>query len=909
MLIDTHKYNKELTNMLKYLNETNPSQHTTTIELELRFKNIPIDCFYRILSVLSKSCNPREQYILDHFTSDSRYSLFEGKKYHRTVKTRIFDYQIPDFDIKASLSSEYCDPSNVYILTDTDYNNTKTFSTSSIKMSRKKKRYSFKFIGFKIDLTIVSGNSNPKDTWTDATTAVHFWDNDMCHRTYEIELEMIKGSTFKDLIDGLYYILKLKHDNFIVPTLSQTESTLHQYNALTKTKFATFIGAQPETLHGKDLKNLYTIQYAVTKKLDGDRCLLFVNQDAEVYAINSNANQIFVTDLKSPIFVNTLIDCERTTSKTNVTFHCFDILIHNGIDLRHNQDYLLKERLDLLQNVISTIQSEKYYTVLAKEYIFKDIFVASKLLYSPDDSDGLVYVPINDPYPLKKKWPGLYKWKPVELNTIDFYSINVSDNIWELYVTQPHQNEKNSTKTQIVLFDVEKLTGEKTHDTTFKTTFSKDLQDPSTGITYKSNTVIEYRYDTNLSLFVPLKTRWDKTVNPNKHGNFKDVALDIWNNIHNPVTLDTITKLVIYDKVPYYKTFRYSVKKVKEKLYRTFTKSNSKVLELGCGKGGDTVKCKNGSIVHGYDIDQNAINECKTKIKGQNHLFTQLDLTDKLAHQQVKNNSKLVFDVAFSHFSIQYFFKSKETLDSFIDIIDTNLKTNGSFIISTIDSKKLSQLCNNEAAIHYIGDNKEVLYYITHEPSLKKWGNIYDMSLNGNNQSMKGLDEYIIDTDFFIEYMKERGYELSNHDFYSEEFNNQNDKQHILEEYEQDIFNLYRYLIFTKTEDILLKVTKRFQGLSIDKPIQKPTVVCKAIKMTKITNINQIIDSIQERGYTTKLFNKKITSKQDIITASKDFPIPIEFIEEKPSVELPSDKIYIYIKNNLKSTTFYIVGW
>ena len=38
-------------------------------------------------------------------------------------------------------------------------------------------------------------------------------------------------------------------------------------------------------------------------------------------------------------------------------------------------------------------------------------------------NDGLIFTPMNEPYPKFKKWDKLLKWKPSELNTIDFYSI------------------------------------------------------------------------------------------------------------------------------------------------------------------------------------------------------------------------------------------------------------------------------------------------------------------------------------------------------------------------------------------------------------------------------------------------------------------------------------------------------
>jgi hypothetical protein len=87
----------------------------------------------------------------------------------------------------------------------------------------------------------------------------------------------------------------------------------------------------------------------------------------------------------------------------------------------------------------------------------------------------------------------------------------------------------------------------------------------------------------------------------------------------------------------------------------------------------------------------------------------------------------------------------------------------------------------------------------------------------------------------------------------------------------------------------------------------KLEVTCKKSKMVKITNINQITDIMHKRGHIIKLLeSKKIRDKQDIVDAVVDFPIEVEFLEEKPESELSPEKLYFFVKVNAKSTTFYI---
>ena len=56
-----------------------------------------------------------------------------------------------------------------------------------------------------------------------------------------------------------------------------------------------------------------------------------------------------------------------------------------------------------------------------------------------EEIDGLIFVPMGLPYPKGTKFKELYKWKPAELNTIDFYARKEKPEkgvaIWKLYVT------------------------------------------------------------------------------------------------------------------------------------------------------------------------------------------------------------------------------------------------------------------------------------------------------------------------------------------------------------------------------------------------------------------------------------------------------------------------------------------
>ncbi len=802
MLIDIQKHSRKLEEMLVYF------KNTPNIEFEIRFQNVDAKFFYKLYGHLKKLTKEETSKTCDFINSNGkRFTKTDGMNGFTTmIKTRIDTYDIPEFKIRSSLAQE--------IIGD----DVSEISTEKIKLTRNKNRSSFKYSHFKVDLTKTSGTDN--------------------NENFEVELEFYKSAGFKDVVDMIYFILKIRQDNFIIACEGENEWALNFYKSLVKKN--TFIGAQPETLHGTNLPELYKKKYAVTKKIDGDRCLLMITTNMRIYGINSNVTQAFSTDFKSEFYVNTLIDCERVISGDIVTFHCFDIIFYNGIDLRGDPESTLVERLEMLKNIVKTINDTDLYKIKCKEYLFSNVFIGSKIMWEGTDNetlDGLIYVPIESFYSKSTKWTGLYKWKPAHLNTIDFFSKKISDTEWELYVTIPSPIKK-TTKTaktmgaqdsNIILFDIEAITGTASIVETFKTNFPNELLDPTTGIPFVSDTVIEFRYNYDKKLFIPLKTRWDKTENPSKHGNFVTVALDIWSNILNPVTIESISKLVVYNnQVTFFKNMRFIHNRIKEDLYKTYIpprpsdrrKKGATLLELCCGKGGDKNKWTDTdvSVVHGYDACQKSIIECVKRVKEESnklkykYKFTKMDLSTIEAQHEIKKNFPNKFDVASCQFAIHYFFESKTTLDNFIDILDLNLKEGGMFFITYMEADSIYKLLGENKSKSFIEDD-QVVYCIETPESTEtgSFGNKLKVYFNGENVLSQGSDEYIVDHKFLVEYMEDRGYSLvdskmfSEMDIYPPRITvNQISKYTQLKQYELDIFNLNRFSAFKKTSNTLL---------------------------------------------------------------------------------------------------------
>ncbi len=263
----------------------------------------------------------------------------------------------------------------------------------------------------------------------------------------------------------------------------------------------TFIGSQPVTFN----KNSYNknIQYYTPYMLDGLRKLLLIS--AQNYLVSSKLEfKPFTLPKTSSMYKDTLLDGEYKDNK----FFAFDILFYKGNDLRSKT---LKERLDFLNNVISTIKSKK---VILKEYILPlqgicDNFFNLTKKYSKEmetgEVDGVIFTPDSG----YTEFPVL-KWKPLHLLSIDF-KIKKNGNQLQLLtqngqVFKPHGKYKESGTV---------------------------ILDPLEAKKYTDNDVVEFIFDKGK--FKPIRIRKDKTKS-----NHISVILDNFKTIQNPPNMKKI---------------------------------------------------------------------------------------------------------------------------------------------------------------------------------------------------------------------------------------------------------------------------------------------------------------------------------------------------------------------------------
>ena len=155
-----------------------------------------------------------------------------------------------------------------------------------------------------------------------------------------------------------------------------------------------------------------------------------------------------------------------------------------------------------------------------------------------------------------------------------------------------------------------------------------------------------------------------------------------------------------------------------------------KLLDLAVGKAGDQNKWLDNNIMYviGFDIDAISINEANRRynelinqLKRKNvqrlpvYKFYVMDLSDSNNLEKIKrilNGTK--FDIVSCQFALHYFFKSPDTLNTFMTIVSSYINKNGFFIGTTMHGNRIKELfkTNNDIIqndIFKIENNTDIL--------------------------------------------------------------------------------------------------------------------------------------------------------------------------------------------------------
>lgn len=203
----------------------------------------------------------------------------------------------------------------------------------------------------------------------------------------------------------------------------------------------TFPGAQPVSMDRTNIKLLKDHKYRVSWKADGCRFMLYIQDEDNIFFLTRSLQLWRVTgllfprieDIKSHL-TDTLLDGEMVTDvrdgQSFPTYLIYDVISLNGKIVANDH---FDKRCWLIRAVIvearkkarraNMIPNEtKPFVVCEKG--FYHIHKAKKTLELrvPHEKDGLIFQPLNAPY-TGGTCTNILKWKPPELNSIDFLMV------------------------------------------------------------------------------------------------------------------------------------------------------------------------------------------------------------------------------------------------------------------------------------------------------------------------------------------------------------------------------------------------------------------------------------------------------------------------------------------------------
>lgn len=573
-------------------------------------------------------------------------------------------------------------------------------------------------------------------------------------------------------------------------------------------------GNRPKNLT-KELLPVIKDNYSASIKADGLRCFLFYDSKN----INSIVNPFTISKIdKTKLKDIYLLDCEFIEELNE--YYVFDILICKGKDVRNLN---LKDRIDLIDKSLLTdnILLKDIYNLENNENIFKISEKIYKKKYKYE-IDGIVYTPLYESY-LNNF---IYKWKPLEQQTIDFLIREVNSNkdkkTYGLFVSSNNKfikekllRDNNFTKLFPFITKNNNYYPSPFGKTTLtvKTFVNKGIEYGNyNNIVLKDNTIVEFCFKNQ---WIPVRIRMDKTEGYLQ--NFKDntyevtkgpnswrTAMSIQNYINNPIDKNILfgKKDFVDDyyvnvkrrglKIPLYKYNNY----IKKSLYEKYLKKDYNVLDLAGGRGGDLYKIKESKYVLHINKVNKLLEEAKNRFNRMNNKpemnFLQFDLLGNNLNKINKLKKVKEFDLITCQFAFHYLCKDKKSIDFIVKIIDGNLKKGGIFMLTGYDGKLIFDLLKDSKNKDFRYNNK-LFARIVKKYGEKKFKN-YGQKINVTIEKI-GVpqDEFLINFDYLKKKLK--NFKIKEENNFGENIKSFNKK---LSEEEINYIKLHKYIVFVK---------------------------------------------------------------------------------------------------------------
>ena len=738
------------------INNAINTSSSNNLELEIRFQqkvdnkflsSVDFRDFNRLSKYMRANFKPSE--VFDDTVESMNYTYDNGSRstIRKTTsstnssvkwenKFSLKRWNINDYHLRISLSDEQ--KINEYSGFDPDF-------------LRKRNRIRYLLYDFYLELSTVY-SSDPRSNLEENVT-------------YEVEIEIPDSSKFDydrlalaitfvyrtmygtKLIYNMYernqvikdfnYLLNIRIDNPRIQKVCQSPQTS---NCIQKESKKFVMGSQA-LANARDLKIRDLVwgglvgnpktSFRVTHKADGMRKLLLILKSGiwivmppdEIMWVYPNyitsgelvENSIFEGELLSDEDINNMDHPDGIPDILMMLFDCLAYGGSNSIQLKTHQERMSRAQeisdiikavnwnrekpiLSLLTKSFHIFQSPSdFYKVMEhmfarQGYIFDSNL--NRLIFRPDavqkpyKTDGFMFVPYQGPYntrsnkiPLRNRSLlnviDICKWKPSQFQTIDFTIM------------------KDGNSIQLYSFDKGCMTP---FLGSLYNSFNTNNVDISSDLTKKlpSCSVVEYQWNDKTELMVPLRERDDK-----KYPNSIDVAIDVWDIIHNPILPETMIGSGFTQVFKYHNRVKRNLYNNNVQLLEESGHSNLTLLDIGSGRGGDVDKWKKFSRVLAVepDFDNEYIEDLYDRIK-LNNMEDKVNVlrvggeeTDKILDEMIRWIGDQVDVISFM-FSMSFFWKDSNTFNSMISTIDKCLKPGGKVIFATINGDAVEQMFN-----------------------------------------------------------------------------------------------------------------------------------------------------------------------------------------------------------------------
>ena len=227
--------------------------------------------------------------------------------------------------------------------------------------------------------------------------------------------------------DGTYYVQKN------TPLEKETLNFFHE--CWNNEHRGIFPGPQPISIERKHFNILKTSPYLICEKTDGVRWVFvcFTFQEKKVCAMINRALDIRWININvgSKAKRGTMLDGELI----NNSFMVYDALRVNG-EYCANKNFL--DRYSLIERFCGSVMKLKNDPIelIPKHFEITENtrdYIENVLPNVKYDTDGLVFTPVNEPVRVGTH-EHMFKWKPLEKNTIDFQVKWEKRGVWGLYL-------------------------------------------------------------------------------------------------------------------------------------------------------------------------------------------------------------------------------------------------------------------------------------------------------------------------------------------------------------------------------------------------------------------------------------------------------------------------------------------